>query len=141
MSTRMSPRVAVGFGILLAAATACGRQPLPPASPGNGGLVLPDGFEAAILHDGVGRARHLAVSDDGIVYVKLRAPNPKGLIALRDTRGDGLADEVEVFGDYDDTGEYGTGMRIHNGYLYFSTAGEVYRQKIARRHLVPTSSV
>ena len=135
------PWVAVGFGILLAAATACGRQSLPPASAGNGGLVLPDGFEAAILHDGVGRARHLAVSDDGIVYVKLRAPNPKGLVALRDRRGDGLADEVEVFGDYDDTGEYGTAMRIHNGYLYFSTAGEVYRQKITRHQLVPTSPV
>ncbi len=120
---------------------ACGRQPLPPASPGNGGLSLPDGFEAAVLHDGVGRARHLAVTDDGIVYVKLRVPNPKGLVALRDTGGDGLADQVEVFGNYDDTGEYGTGMRIRDGYIYFSTAREVYRQKITPRQLVPDSSV
>ena len=132
--------VALIVGIL-AAATACGRQRLPPASPNNGGLVVPDGFEAAVLHEGLGRARHLAVSGDGIVYVKLRVPNPKGLVALRDSGGDGLADEVEVFGDYTDTGEYGTGMRIHDGYIYFSTAREVYRQKITPRRLVPDSPV
>ena len=67
---------------------------------------------------------------DGIVYVKLRVPKPKGLVALRDTSGDGRADEVEVFGEYNDTGDYGTAMRIHDGYLYFTTAGEVYRQRI-----------
>ena len=49
-----------------------------PGSPGNGGLALPDGFEAVVLHDGVGRARHLAVTDDGIVYVKLRTPQAEG---------------------------------------------------------------
>ena len=127
--------------MVAAALVACGRQPLPPASPGNGGLSLPDGFEAAVLHDGLGRARHLAVTDDGTVYVKLRVPNPKGLVALRDTGGDGFADEVEVFGNYDDTGEYGTGMRIRDGYIYFSTAREVYRQKITPRRLVPDSPV
>ena len=110
----------VAFGMLaLAASTGC-RPALPPGSPGNGGLALPDGFEAVVLHDGVGRARHLAVTDDGIVYVKLRVPKPKGLVALRDTGGDGRADEVEVFGNYDDTGDYGTAMRIHDGYLYFT---------------------
>ncbi|MGH9373774.1 MAG: hypothetical protein ACRD15_19820, partial [Vicinamibacterales bacterium] len=48
-----------------------------------------------MLHDSVGRTRHLAVTDDGIVYVELRVPNPKGLVALRDTSGDGRADDVE----------------------------------------------
>jgi glucose/arabinose dehydrogenase/mono/diheme cytochrome c family protein len=124
--------------LAIAVTAACGAPPLPPGSPGNGGLVLPDGFEAVVVHDGVGSARHLAVTDDGIVYVKLRAPKPKGLVALRDTTGDGRADEVEVFGDYTDTGNYGTAMRIQNGFLYFTTAGEVYRQKIVPGRLVPT---
>ena len=129
----------VWFALLaLTASAACGTPALPPGSPDNGGLVLPDGFEAVVVHDGVGRARHLAVTDRGIVYVKLRAPKPKGLVALRDTTGDGRADQVEVFGDYDDTGDYGTAMRIHDGYLYFTTAGEVYRQKIVPGQLVPT---
>ena len=93
------------------------------------------------MHDGVGDARHLAVSDRGIVYVKLRSPKPKGIVALRDTSGDGRADDVEVFGDYSDTGNYGTAMSIHDGYLYFTTAGEVYRQKLVPDRLVPTGEV
>jgi glucose/arabinose dehydrogenase len=130
------------FGLLAVTASAtCGPPALPPGSPDNGGLALPDGFEAVVMHDGVGRARHLAVSEDGFVYVKLRVPNPKGLVALRDTSGDGRADDVEVFGDYNDTGDYGTAMRIHDGYLYFSTAGEVYRQRIVPGRLVPNSDV
>ena len=105
--------VALTLSLALAAGRSCGREArLPPASPDNGGLALPDGFAAVVVHDGVGRARHLAVTDDGIVYVKLRVPQPKGLVALRDTSGDGRADEVQVFGDYDDTGDYGTAMRI-----------------------------
>ncbi len=137
----ISRRVVTGI-VVIAGLTGC--QPrlwLPPASPGNGGLALPDGFVATLLHEGVGRARHLAVTDDGIVYVKLRAPNPKGIVALRDTSGDGRADDVEVFGEYEDTGQYGTAMRIHDGHLYFSTAGEVYRQRLTPGRLVPESPV
>ena len=70
---------------------------LPPGDPDNGGLYLPDGFEAVVVSDSVGRARHLAVSDNGDIYVKLRVPNPKGIVALRDTNNDGKADSVVVF--------------------------------------------
>jgi glucose/arabinose dehydrogenase len=133
-------RIAFGMAAL-AACAACGRPSLPPGSPGNGGLALADGFEAVVVHDGVGRARHLAVTDEGIVYVKLRVPSPKGLVALRDTSGDGRADEMQVFGEYTDTGDYGTAMRLHGGALYFTTAGEVYRQKITPGQLVPSGPV
>ncbi len=82
----------------------------------------------------------MAVTSDGIVYVKLRGPvrgqTPaefKGLVALKDTGGDGRADQVEYFGDYEDTGDYGTGMRIFEDHIYFTTAGEVYRQKLHAR--------
>ena len=136
------PHVAA-LALLLATGTGkgCGKPPLPPASPDNGGLALPDGFEAVVVHDGVGRARHLAVTDDGIVYVKLRVPNPKGLVALRDTSGDGRADEMQVFGEYTDTGDYGTAMRLHAGHIYFTTAGEVYRQRLTPGQLVPSAPV
>lgn len=127
--------------IVMALCAGCGRAPLPPGSPGNGGLALPDGFEAVVVHDGVGRARHLVVTDEGIVYVKLRVPTPKGLVALRDTTGDGRADEVEVFGEYTDAGDYGTAMRLHGGAIYFSTAGEVYRQELTAGRLVPDTPV
>jgi glucose/arabinose dehydrogenase/mono/diheme cytochrome c family protein len=117
------------------------NEGLPPGDADNGGLVLPGNFEAVVVADSIGRPRHLAVNTNGDVYVKLRSPNPKGIVGLRDTDNDGRADIKEVFGDYEDTGEYGTGMRIYNGYIYFSTAGEVYRQKLSDGELVPDSKV
>lgn len=113
------------------------HKPLPPGDPDNGGLVLPDGFEAVVVIDSVGRARHLAVSESGDIYVKIRVGKPKGIVALRDTDNDGKADVVEPFENYPETGTYGTGMELHNGYLYFSTAGEVYRTKLKKGQLIP----
>jgi glucose/arabinose dehydrogenase/mono/diheme cytochrome c family protein len=139
--TRWTQRAAVVA--MAGALAACAGQPAseqaPPAD--ESGLVVPEGFEVDVVHEGVGRARHLAVSDEGFIYVKLRVPNPKGLVALQDTTGDGKADVMEVFGDYEDTGNYGTAMRIHDGYIYFSTAGEVYRQKLVPGRLVPDTPV
>ncbi len=133
---------------VLLASAACRPATQPTANAAQGGLVLPGGFEATVFHEGVGRARHLAVTDDGIVYVKLRGPRPgqsgpdwKGLVALRDTSGNGQADETEYFGAYEDTGDYGTGMRIYEGHIYFTTAGEVYRQKLVPGRLVPDTPV
>jgi len=114
---------------------------LPRGDADNGGLVLPRKFEAVVGADSVGRARHLAVNANGDVYVKLRGATPKGIIGMRDTNNDGKADIIENFGDYEDKGNYGTGMRIYNGYLYFSTAGEVYRQKLTPGKLVPDTKV
>ncbi|MEY4885936.1 MAG: hypothetical protein RL151_1245 [Bacteroidota bacterium] len=115
---------------------------LPDGDPDNGGLVLPDGFRAVVVVDSVGRGRHLAVRDNGDIYMKLRGPDSlgRGSVALRDTDNDGKADIVTYFGDYADSGFYGNAMRIHNGYLYFATAGEVYRTRLNPNTLVPTDS-
>src|SRR6218665_507247 len=63
---------------------------IPAGDPGNGGLFLPDGFEALVVVDSLpGRARHIAVSDNGDIYVKSRFSKPDGRnAALRDTTGD-----------------------------------------------------
>ena len=99
---------------------------LPQGDPDNGKLVLPDGFEALVVVDSVGRARHIAVNDNGDIYMKLRGvTNQGGSVALRDTTGDGKADIVKYFGTYKDPRSYGTAMRIYNGYIYFSTTGVV----------------
>jgi hypothetical protein len=47
------------------------RVELPEGDPDNGGLFLPEGFEAVIVTDSIGRARHIAVNDNGDIYVKL----------------------------------------------------------------------
>lgn len=111
---------------------------LPAGDPGNGGLYLPDGFEAIVVVDSLkGRARHMAVNGNGDIYVKARFPEEGGNIALRDTTGDGKADIIVQFGNYKADGTYGTAMRIYNGYLYYSSQLVVYRSKLIHGQLLP----
>lgn len=124
---------------------ACGgpQRPahLPPADPENGGLWLPDGFEAVVVADSIGPARHIWVAENGDIYVKLRQSFDDGtMVALRDTDGDGKADIIEKFGIVPSRGNYHTGVKIHNGYLYFSTNLHVYRYKINPGELVPDTT-
>ena len=42
---------------------------LPAGSADNGGLSLPDKFEAVVVVDSIGKARHLAVNENGDIYV------------------------------------------------------------------------
>jgi glucose/arabinose dehydrogenase/cytochrome c553 len=105
----------------------------------NGGLFLPDGFGAVVVVDSIGPSRHIAVKENGDIYVKLKiTSDAPGSVALRDEDGDGKADIIQPFGKYVNDGIFATGMRIHNGYLYYSTEKVVYRQKI-NNDLVPTS--
>src|SRR5688572_9003403 len=81
--------------------------PLPPGDADNGKLALPNGFEAVVVVDSIGKARHLAVNDNGDIYVKLRGVTPLGgSVALRDTTGDGKADIIKYFGTYKDSRSY-----------------------------------
>src|SRR5262249_26252274 len=54
--------------------------------PDDGGLKLPEGFRARVVADELGPLRFLTVAPNGDVFVKTR---DKGIIALRDTDGDG----------------------------------------------------
>jgi glucose/arabinose dehydrogenase len=88
------------------------------------GLTLPSGFEANIVADNLGSARHIAITKQGDIYVKLnRAKNGKGILYLHQT-GD-KATVVNGFGNY-----AGTGMYIKDGYLYASSNEDVYRYKL-----------
>lgn len=111
---------------------------LPAGDRGNGGLRLPEGFEAVVVADEIGPARHLVVNDNGDVYVKLRRSYEDGtLVALRDTTGDGKADIIKRFSVVDDLGSYHTGVALYNGFLYFSTDLTVYRQRVDPDGLLP----
>lgn len=93
---------------------------------GGTNLKLPEGFSAMIVADSVGRARHIAVNEKGDIYVKLGGlKNGVGIVMLRDTDGDGKADEQSGFGDYG-----GTGIYIRDGYLYASSNQDVFRYKL-----------
>src|SRR5438552_17363883 len=80
------------------------------------GLSLPPGFCASVFADGIGHARHLVVTENGIVYVNTWSgeyygkdkPHAGGfLVALKDTKGKGKADLNERFGETVQSGGHG----------------------------------
>lgn len=93
------------------------------ADPGNAGLLLPEGFSALLVADSLGAGRHITVKENGDIYVSLRRlKDGKGAVALRDTNGDGKADLIRYFGELT-----GTGIELHNGYLYYGADSMVVR--------------
>ena len=60
----------------------------------------------------------------------------KELLALRDTTGDGRADIMKGYSTVN-----GTGIEIHNGYLYYSDRTHVYRSKMTEGELLPADAM
>jgi glucose/arabinose dehydrogenase len=103
--------------------------------PDDDGLALPDGFCATVVADSLGPTRHLTVADNGDVYAAVRqVTNGGGVVALRDTDGDYAADRTEYF--VEDAG--GTGIGLHDGYLYFGPDTAVRRYERTGGELVPS---
>lgn len=101
-----------------------------PANPA--GLKLPAGFTATVFADDVGAARHLVVNHAGTVFVKLaKEKDGQGIVRLRDTNADGVADERSGFANYP-----GTGIALQGGYLYASSNSSVYRYVLNAREEV-----
>ncbi len=101
------------------------------ASENNGNITLPDGFSAVVVADDLKGVRGLAVAPNGDLYARVRG---RGIVALRDTNGDGVADEVTTIPE--STGD-GSGIGIHGGYLYYTTKDAVYRYKREPGQLIP----
>jgi glucose/arabinose dehydrogenase len=90
----------------------------------NGGLKLPAKFKATILAQNIGNARHIVVTPQGGIYVKLAKPvNKKGILFLQESNGKAVV--KSGFGNYE-----GTGIYIKEGYLYSSSNEEVFRYKL-----------
>lgn len=97
-------------------------------------LVLPPGFHATVVADGLGPIRHLAVRDNGDIYVstgrgKLAAGT--GVIALHLDAAHKV-DQTEHFG-----ASAGTGIRFKNGMLFVADTNKVYRFAFAGNALLP----
>jgi len=104
------------------------RAALPTPDADNGAIKLPPGFRALVVADDLGRLRFVTVAPNGDIYVKAR----EGILALRDTNGDGRADMKQKFGSGG-----GTGIAIRDGWLYHSSDNAVYRYRLAPGELVP----
>lgn len=104
------------------------------AEPDN--LVLPKGFHASVAAEGLGPIRHMALRGNDI-YVSTRHGNNQpsvGLIALRL-----LPDHTVLRKAAIPNVDQGTGIRVHNGYLYAATGTSIVRFKLDDM-LVPTAA-
>jgi glucose/arabinose dehydrogenase len=132
---QLSNRLLTAAGIAIgAAAVLSGRAAAIACDADNGGITLPAGFCAVVVADDLGPARHLVVAPNGDVFVSLENSRGQkgGIVALRDTTGDGRADVKERFGD-----EGATGVALRNGYLYYATTRSVERFKMTAGELKP----
>ncbi|HEV8263715.1 MAG TPA: PQQ-dependent sugar dehydrogenase [Gemmatimonadales bacterium] len=126
-------KVIASVAALLAAAGAplVGQGRGPACAPDNAGLTLQGAFCALVVADSVGPARHIVVAPNGDLFMALRGPEG-GVLALRDTSGDGVADVRARFGPAG-----GTGIALHGGFLYFATDDAVVRWRWAAGQLEP----
>lgn len=108
------------------------------------GLTLPPGFTATLFATGLPTPRHIAIAENGDVYVTLRSGQAKfrataesgGVAALRDSDSDGVADMMRIFGRSDTD----TGLAIHSGYLYYSSMTAIYAVPLSGA-LVPSGDI
>ena len=122
---------------ILCAGLVCAALPTPDLD--DGGISLPPGFRAFVVADNLNAdpnsgkktntLRFLTVATNGDIFAKYQSG---GLLSLRDTNGDGRADVIQRFG-----AGPGTGVAIHDGWLYYSTRTGVYRYKYTPGELVP----
>jgi glucose/arabinose dehydrogenase len=122
------------------AAEVASRYSVDPAAPVDPviGMKVPAGFRATVFAEVDGYARHMAVRDDGTVYLALtvrmgRGTN-MGVVALQDRDGDGAAEVAERFA----TDIPGTEVLFHDGYLYFGSKTAIYRFGFEGAELVPS---
>ena len=99
------------------------------------GLKLQDGFSARVIADKLGKTRHLVVTPQNDIYVRLARPvNGKGTLLLHEENGQ--ATVTFGFGNYG-----GTGIYLRDGYLYTSSNSEIFRYKVDANNLIDTNSV
>ncbi|MFL5494974.1 MAG: PQQ-dependent sugar dehydrogenase [Gemmatimonadales bacterium] len=108
----------------------------PPCAPGESGLVVPEGFCASLVADGLGPVRQLAVSPSGDLYAAIsggsRLFGGGGVAAFRDRNGDGKPDEHASFGP-----RGGNDVKFHEGHLYLALQDRVLRWSLPAGALAP----
>jgi glucose/arabinose dehydrogenase len=84
-------------------------------------LIVPDGFRVNVFANDLENPRIMAVGDNGFIYVT--EPSQGRIVALRDSNGDGRADEKRVVvEEIDDV----HGLACHGNKLYFAPSAVLY---------------
>jgi glucose/arabinose dehydrogenase len=135
-STRVAPLVLLPLAALvpLAAPTPLRRPPaVAPCAPDNGGLALPAGFCASVVASDAGSVRHLVVAPNGDLYAAAGGGFfGGGVLAFRDTDGDGVPDQRATFGPGG-----GNDVAVHDGQLYLALEDRVVRWRLTSGRLKP----
>ena len=121
--------------LVLGAATLMGLKYNYRDDPSNAGLTTPKGFSAIKLIEGIGKVRHIAITQNGDIYARLARPvDGKGTLLLEQDNGKAL---VKVgFGNYG-----GTGVQLYKGYLYTASNSEIFRYKVDKNeHVIDTAA-
>jgi glucose/arabinose dehydrogenase len=119
---------------LLMSAALMGLAAAPSMAAEPDGLILPQGFHASVVAEGLTGARHMAFGPNGNLYVSTTAGRdqpPKGIIALHLDKSH-KADKTENFG----TVNGGTGIRVYKGALYVTSNTTVFKYALGK-DLVP----
>lgn len=140
---RVALALAAAIALFAQAAQAKGRA----CEGDNGGLSLSPGFCATVFADNLGHVRHMVVAPDNTLYANTwsgryfpNSPPPPGgfLIALRDTKQSGHADEVSRFGvTVEQGGSGGSGIALFEGGLYAEENGRILRYQLEEGSALP----
>lgn len=98
------------------------------------GLILPPGFHASVVAEGLGALRHLAVRPNGDIYASTggEGGKPEGLVAIQ-LGPDGKAAKIEHFSNVNG----GTGIGFYHGMLYAASGDTIYRFRFKDDLLLP----
>jgi glucose/arabinose dehydrogenase len=116
----------LAFGLLFLAAPAFAAEP--------DGLILPPGFHASVVAEGLGPLRHMAVRPNGDIYASTggEGAKPEGLVAI-ELGPDGKAARTEHFSSVNG----GTGIGLYHGMLYAASGTAIYRFHFSGNSLLP----
>jgi glucose/arabinose dehydrogenase len=113
--------------VCLAVMASAAATQQPTCAPDNAGISVPDGFCVVIVAEGLGGARHLTVAPNGDVLVAVPGRDSGGVVLLRDTDNDGIADLRRMLVSDPQAADvqlYGASGRT---WLYYSTHQDVIR--------------
>lgn len=129
------------FAIPSQAQVGRGSEGLRPPGCGTAGLKIPARFCATVFADGASGARHMVVAPNGDVFVNMQGSRAAeaaggsargGILALRDTDRDGVADMQRRFG----VGG-GTGIALQGNWLYATAGNSIVRYSVPSGSLTP----
>lgn len=135
------PGMRLSSAVVLFGAGAVSAQTPRSCPAGNSGLTVPAGFCVQTFADTVGVARHIAIADNGDVFISLGAAPPgavtqigqlrpdrrdAGVLILRDTDGNGRADREALV----PMANTSTGIAIRGNTLYVAALNAIVRYRV-----------